>query len=680
MNNSLLMKRGPVKALMAAAIVAAPLTAGMVYASMAIPAAKQLNAYSVSVSDLQEKMPLMLQAKGNRFSAPANPAKAPAAIITDGVEAEVIIDENFANWTEGTQEDPSTVAVTDEQVESLMSYKGDWTLFRVYEAGGAAYMDFDMVGKDGPGYIMTPSLDLMEGKEGYYRVSCRVKNVNENSQDAQFQIFVMDETISTMIAASAQPMEYQEWVECEWVGAVVSAKTSFMLFGWQGEILMDRLKVEKLTYPLAKPTVNGATLNEDGSVTVSWDKVEGATGYFVQVQEGMQAIISEEVGDVDSCNMTFDINLDESYTVYVTALAEGKCSYYGYKNVNLVPEYIGEAVALEATDVTEEGFTANWERAAYASQYLVLPTLTHTATADGEEFYILNELFANVPEEADMNAPIQVAPMLGMDGTDLYMSRAGWSIDMGMFVRMMPDMPLLALTNQYAAYGLEGSLTSPVTDFSVGNGTVKVAGMGLSSVDDVVMTCGFLNEDGEMYASADFELTTDGDMFEVEVSGGEANSRLVIKMTDSAEGGDMVLLPMLSVTTTLNEGETITVPAETVFAGNVTSQRVEALLNKENLYSYQVQGYKTAALMGEVSNAVKVDTPVGVESVASGCVAKVVPFGGTIRIVNPSAEVCEVFTLDGKRIYSSAAASFAVNVEKGSYLVKVGNATFKVAL
>ena len=43
----------------------------------------------------------------------------------------------------------------------------------MYQAGGNGYMGFDEIGDEGPGYIMSPEIDVMNGDEGYYRfMSC----------------------------------------------------------------------------------------------------------------------------------------------------------------------------------------------------------------------------------------------------------------------------------------------------------------------------------------------------------------------------------------------------------------------------------------------------------------------------------------------------------------------------
>lgn len=688
--NKPLLSRNAVRGLLsAAALVAFLLSATPSNAADKATASDLLSAYGYTtpanhhpvldnLSNPQVLFPSMKKAD----KAPAMPMKA-AAVVNSSVEREVIINEDFTKWTKGTETDPDPEMVTEAMVPELMSYPGDWTLFRMHEAGGSGYMDFDMVGDDGPGYIMSPGIDLIKGdKDGYYRFACRVKNVNANNQSQGLQAFIMDAAASSILSGSTQPLAYDEWIECEWIGQVRSELTQFMAFGWGGEVLIDRFTVEKLIFPLDTPVVNEAHLNSDGSVTLTWDKVDNATSYTIEVSASFltENIAKYEVGNVTSVTMDFDTSVTtDDFIFYVTAHNGEEISYPGTLIQALTPNYVGAATALEASDVTPNGFTANWEKADFATKYLVLPKHKHTATADGEEFYILNELFANVPEDADDFNPIQIAPMLGYDGMDLYMSRAGWTSDMAVLCRFAPDMPAIALTNQYAAYGLLGSLTSPVTDFSVGGGKVKVSGMAVSALDDVVMICGFIDESGEMYSSVDFEVTPDGTMFEVEVPDGRADSRLTMFITDSTDGGDMIIIPNLTVSTVLNEGETITVPAETVRVNeNVASAKVECEINIYNQYSYAVQGYFSAELMGGVSDYVAVSDLTAVKGISASAASCVKTSAGIMTISNPAKEKCCVYSLDGKILHITSETYTSLKAGSGTYIVKIGDKVTKI--
>lgn len=621
------------------------------------------------------------------FKVPTNcdrPSKV-APTVNHTVKGDTIMNENFSAWTAGSQAQPSSEMVEDSMAPQLMSYPGDWTFFRMYEAGGAGFMGFDNIGGDGPGYIKTPGIDIRDndGQTGYYRYTCRVKNVNADVQDQLLQTFIMDEANSQIISASSKPMTYDEWTECQWVGSSSTSSMSFMSFGWMGNVLIDRLVVEKLIFPLATPKVISADLNDDGTVTLKWDKVEGAKSYSISVEVtfGDEPVAEMEVGDVDTC--VIDINgahFDQNFSFYVTAHNGEEISYPGFLLEALYPDEVATPEALPASNVSADGFTANWQASAFASDYLVLPRQQHTAT-EPETFYILNEDFRNVPEDADEFNAIQIAPLMGYDGMDLYFSRAGWYSDMAMMVRFeeLGGLPIFAISDQYAMMGLPGQLVSPVTDFSVGGGKVTVSGIGQSAADDVVMALQLMDASGEIYAEQEFEFTPRTNMFNVSVEGGRPDSRLVIKMIESQEGGDVALFISLDVTVDLLAGETVTVPAPTVHAdGRVTSADVKCEVNENNIYSYAVMGYNTASLVSQPSEYVDVNKGSAVMTLA-GKDAKAFISGGILNIVNPSAAKCDIFTLEGKHVATSSAKNISLAVEKGIYIVKVGNKSFKLA-
>lgn len=680
MNTSLL-KTHPYGCRIAAALlISLPAFGATASTTCNVPASRLLSTFESEISNNLKGIESMRSLFGKRNTASIQtPKKEPAVVITPNVKTEVVVNEDFSKWTKGTATDPNPDMVTDEEAASLMNYPGDWTLFRMYEAGGNGFMGFDEVGDDGPGYIMSPAVDVTEGETSYFRFTARVKNVNENAQDQGLQAFFMNGEESSILFGSTKTMVYDEWTECEWIGRGCSTLQP-MVFGWKGKVLIDSYKIEKLIFPLATPVVTSATYTEDGVILLKWNKVEGATSYKIEVQGGSDTVYTTETGDTDSCVLDFIIDPSMmSYVFYVTAVNGEDMSYPGYIAETPSPETVGTAVALDATDITADGFTANWQKADYAARYLVLPTLTHKAKTAGEQFFYLNELFANVPENADAYNAIQIAPMLGMGGTDLYMSRAGWTIDMGVFMRMIPEMPALALTNMYAAYGLEGSLTSPVADYSVGNGTVKVSGMALSATDDVVMTCGFIDADGNMYSSQDFEITVEGTEFDVELTGGKADSRFVLKITDATEEGDMALIPYLNIYTTLNEGDVVTVPAETVFVDNNTDNaRVEVTVDEYNNYSYSILGYFSAKIMGGISNSIDVSSdPNAVEAIGSASASARI-IGGILRISNPESVDCTVYTADGRLVFSTSDADASFTVERGSYIVRLGDKAVKL--
>ena len=593
------------------------------------------------------------------------------------VKVENVVSEDFHLWVKGTNEIPDSERIedTDEWLNTMMSHPGDWILFDVYQAGQAAYLGFDEVGDDGPGYISTPAMDL-SGSNVAFRLRVKAMNVNENAQEQNLQNFFLDEANSTMVGASAQPLAYKEWKTLEWVQQTSTPLVRAMFFGWQGKVLVDEVSIDKLIYPLDTPKVNSIEMANSQAVKVSWTAVEGATSYQVSVVLDNETVGTATVGNVTEAVINAPIMSDVTYVAYVTAYNGDDCSYTGVKGDELTPGNIGVSVATEATNISEDGFTANWETTEGAAQYLVYPVVSHTSTENGETFMLLEDSFKNVPETNDNYNPAIVSPFLGMGNINRFMSCAGWSTDICFFFQLMPGMPGLVLMNTYAEMGLPGFIMSPVYDLSVGGGNVTVSGMGMSAEDDVVVTASLVDmTTGEEYSSADIDLSIFGDEFEVTIPDGRKNSCIKLVMTDYA-GEDMVVFFSLNISVELNKGESITAALPTVITSG-TSYDFDYPVDSDNSYSYSVQGF-FGDVFGTTSNVVKVDNSTSKVSFAAASLAKVNVTEGGIEINNPENCKVNAYGIDGRQVISSTDSKIFLNDYKGLLIVKIGDKVFKV--
>ncbi len=512
-----------------------------------------------------------------------------------------VVDEDFSGFTAGEFGNPASEYVEDA---SALHDPSAWTLFQVSQAGGTAYEGYDEVGESGPGYVKTTGHDVSEG-EAIWRVSCRAFNANENAQEQLLQGMFFDEAASQIQSASSVALVYNEWTDCEWILSNGTQASSAMVFGWSGKVYIDDFKIEKVVYPLARPNVTEVTRLDVDQLSVNWDKVAGATAYRIKITDsfGNANYGSLEVGDVENAQIEFvpqEIE-DGSVTVMVTAVNGEDESYPGRWFGDITPEEIGDAQAIDASDVTSTGFNANWTKADNALYYYVTSTRTVTAQADGEEVVLLDEDFRNLDPSHDEYNPLMIIPMMGMGNIDFAMSRAGWTTDFGV-VANMAGMPCYVLTNMYAAYGLNGSLYSPVLDYSVGNGKVTVSGSGLSALGDIVMHVGFEGQD-----PVEVEFTEDYREFSVDIEGGTADGKLCITFGDATEDETQLALFGIKVTTKLNQGETLSYPFDTYKANyNELSARFETPVDVNNTYTYAVQSYYSDELFGEKSESVEV--------------------------------------------------------------------------
>lgn len=672
----------------------AGLSMALFTATGAQPSVSQLqpNLLSLSESFAEAQLPAALRnflktPEGSRYSATQMmsairhnkaPQKAAGAYI-----ATTVLSEDFSKWTAGEVGNPDATVVEDN---SLMQQPGDWTLFLCQQAGGTCYEGFDEVGDDGPGYVKTFGVDVTQG-EKLFRVSCRAMNANAAAQDQLLQGMFLDEKASTIHSASAVALKYNEWTDCEWFLSNGSDSISVMLLGWQGKVYIDDIKIEQITFPLTMAQNINVVRTDADKLSVSWDKVEGATSYKIECHDAFHNVVfgSAEVGDVNTVELTIDqlgADAEESAVVSVTAYDGDKCSYPSTWSGEILAETCGDGVALEATEVDENGFTANWNKAVNAISYLVTTTHSHTAVADGEEFEIFNETFANLPESYDAYNPATIVPMLGMGNLDLLLNRSGWSTDCLMMFYMAPEMPCLVLTNIYNSYGILGKLCSPKTDFSVGGGKVTVSGSGFSSAGDVVVYVGFANALGVLqdgYKEVEFAAGTPSE-FSVELEGGAPNSSIVMYIGDSTEEEDMVGLLSLTMKTTLNAGETIAMPHETkTVRFPATSVHFDDPVNANHTYTYAVTPFVNESVIGAKSEDITVSSDITAVNTINASKVSVKAFGGKILVDNPEGADVRVFTVDGRMIGSSNATNASFNVEKSIYIVKAGNQVFKLS-
>ncbi len=605
--------------------------------------------------------------------------------VNESVTVTTLVNEDFSKWTEGSLESPYEFPVDSsdpEVVAALMSTPdASWSLFQTYQAGGCAFTGYDNVGSDGAGYIMLNSIDVPgEGKEtGYYRFTCTAMNLNENDQTQILQAMIFDEVSGWMMGGGPGPLGYKEWTTSSWIGEATSKLTSFMAFGWRGEVAIKEFKVERLEYPLPTPAITDFGMNENCEVYASWEKVPGATSYRVAVwrmEEDCMAYL--ELGDVDHCTFeTFPINDRDYYSVRVTACGDdNKISYPGVDANFLVPAGVGKATALAATDVDANGYTANWEFTDYANRFLVLPNITHTAATNNDEYVYFDDVVRGVPTTQTIKDPISV-----YGNMDMYTTTAGWTAEMLKFYwNTELDKPVMGIWN-FPPFGFTGRVATPAIEFSASECKVTISGLAYSITDDVVVAISTVNPFENATEWGTIEVSTEAAPFEFTIDEFPSLSTLQMTIDECSEEGDHVYFADLKLSVVLPEGESTTFPGKTVFVDdNSTSIRVETPVDEYNHNSYRVMGYfYPGNIRGAISEEIEVTTPPsGVKEVSNVENATIKVEAGLLVIDNASCQNCAVFTLDGRRVAESSASYISIAVEKGIYIVRLGEKSYKI--
>lgn len=572
-------------------------------------------------------------------------------------ESITIINETFDKWTAGSNDEPdATLLNADDQeaVDALCDEPG-WTAFYCTQAGGAVYQSFDEVGDNGPGYLMTRDFDMTKN-QGVFRFSARVKNVNPNATAANLQYFVLnnDPEHMEMKQANTLHMEYGEWTDVEFIAHVNTVYTAIMFYSWSGKVLVDEVKVEELLYALDTPTNIQIVPVSGNAIKVSCDPVEGATHYtFSAYSRNSSDTFTATVNEPE---VTFEgwFDAKEDVIVRVVASNDTEDSYEGVTYGPLI--YNGEVetpVALAATNVTENGFTANWEPSLWANTYEVSLVRNHTVGDEPETIYYMQEDFSEVT--LDINDPSST--LMTTDGNpvslDPYMNAKGWN---AYLVSLSTGM--LALTNIYEAYGFPGMMFTNEKDFSFGGGKVRISGMGMTMADDVVVKVGFAEKQLTMMGysynfldgAQEFEMSPSGSMFDVEIEGGTESSILLIKMVDASPTGDMAVFATLNISAEAAPGDQFSAPYATVVTpSDVTSYDVEVAFPAGDSFTYSIVG-KYGDKASAASEVITVEAPDPVK----------------LDRMEAHEQINAIFTLDGRRVKANSLNE----LQNGTYIVR----------
>lgn len=592
-----------------------------------------------------------------------------AKSTTGNIKYETVLAEDFSKWVAGSEGSPDTKDVSENAsgMASLMTYPGAWSGLYAYQAGGKAFLGVDL--ENGPGYIRTPPIDL-RGKQGLYRIKLRARTDNPNNMEQMLQIFSFNEATTSIINAEAKSFN-ENWTELEWIFSGGAEKTSILLYGNNGNVYIDDLSIEMVTYPLERPKITSVSLYDINQINVEWDAVEGATSYYVYAEDySADKIVSETTVKDTKATLNFIPSGNTYYYIHVIAQNNEDESYPGSWWGILEPETIGTPVALPATNVTENGFTANWEKAANSSQYILSVTQEHVAGSDNETFTIFDDDFSSL-DNTTMDNPVIVAE-LGY--CDKYFKRGGWYGDI-----IIGANGMIGLTNAYSEYGMPGSITSPKMNLGVGNGKIKISGYTTSMYDDAVLSIALLQGDKKIDERT-IGVATSGDNFDIELDGGADDGQIYISIIDAATG-EFIFLDNIKITCTMNKDEVIKLPFTTYYVPYpATSYDVTMPLNGKDKAHYTVQGYFSDEIKSEVSNSVIVSPATGIGNLYKYGKASVALTSDGLNISNPQAVGIYIYSIDGRMVKKdlSGTQQATIPLPSGSYIIRIGNETFKI--
>ena len=243
---------------------------------------------------------------------------------------------------------------------------------------------------------------------------------------------------------------------------------------------------------------------------------------------------------------------------------------------------------LEPTNITEDGFTANWKkptRYMECNGYELWTYATRPDAEEGDEFHFANANFVDEVHGGTLDDPT-----LGDDVmTNVsYFHRPNWTA-----VQVVLAEGAFGVSN--ALYGtMNGSIMSPIYDLSNADGKVKVGmtvcGRNVTKVNVIMFHTGSMQE----ISSKSITVTNDWQYQEVELTGGDESSYILIEVDQNSPG--LFYLQDLDVYQELHEGQQPFVLYNYAYTldRSQTSMYVETAspLSKGELLCYMMTSFK----------------------------------------------------------------------------------------
>ncbi len=202
------------------------------------------------------------------------------------VPYELVVEEHFSKFTAGTEENPdkTNLRIDDYYYELKPEYleTPGWTGNAVWQAGGSCYLGSyydEYYQENSLGYLSTKEMALY----GDVRVTFRAKRAASAPEATHLWLALCD-NYSGPVDSKEYPLT-TEWQSFEFTSnaATFNDYNIFQFTAYEGEMLIDDIKIERAKTKIAAPAANPAINNSSTSFTASWSKVADATDYLLTV-------------------------------------------------------------------------------------------------------------------------------------------------------------------------------------------------------------------------------------------------------------------------------------------------------------------------------------------------------------------------------------------------------------
>lgn len=600
----------------------------------------------------------------------------------------VLVSEDFAKFTAGSEDDPDGTELSDWNdgtIDAKYTQQPGWRGGFVYQAGGCAYLDVDT--EEGTGWLITPTLNL-SNYGGSFTIKFRARVASSKSSTTD-EIYVQNCFLgeySNSVTSSQTIEGTTKWKEYTLTFTDGNSKDDIQITAKSYPIFIDDITITQIDNGKpGAPLAQAATNVSDTQFTANWQAVEGAEGYLLSVYTLKNATEQYLFKDKEVNGTSYDVTgIEANIDYYYTVCSKRNGETSSTSNTITVIRKLKTPVTLPATNVASYGFTANWQSVPQATAYAVYTILTHTAQADNEPFNLFKSDFSAV-KVGTIDSPWDYSRLGGIRVfLDDLAPRCDW-----IAFAPMAAQGMFGISNMFLDYNVPGTIYSPILDLghNGGKSTLRfnVLGRNVTKLRICVLKDRADGKADELFKT-ECPVTTDLAEQVITLEKGEKDTYVEISI---AEGTGYVLFDDLQLSQNLNKGESTELKYKYDETSD-TSRRIDTPdYSAGDVYAYTVQAFRLDSSSKIIEEATsdrsepqEVKRSDAVESITAGNDgATVATTADGIRITLAEAAPVAVYSLDGRLLHQDNTAATEHNVALGNhgiFLVRIGAKTIKV--
>lgn len=503
----------------------------------------------------------------------------------------VLVSEDFAKFTAGSEDDPDGTELSDWNdgtIDAKYTQQPGWRGGFVYQAGGCAYLDVDT--EEGTGWLITPTLNL-SNYGGSFTIKFRARVASSKSSTTD-EIYVQNCLLgeySNSVTSSQTIEGTTKWKEYTLTFTDGNSKDDIQITAKSYPIFIDDITITQIDNGKpGAPLAQAATNVSDTQFTANWQAVEGAEGYLLSVYTLKNATEQYLFKDKEVNGTSYDVTgIEANIDYYYTVCSKRNGETSNTSNIITVIRKLKTPVTLPATNVASYGFTANWQSVPQATAYAVYTILTHTAQADNEPFNLFKSDFSAV-KVGTIDSPWDYSRLGGIRVfLDDLAPRCDW-----IAFAPMAAQGMFGISNMFLDYNVPGTIYSPILDLGHdgGKSTLRfnVLGRNVTKLRICVLKDRADGKADELFKT-ECPVTTDLAEQVITLEKGEKDTYVEISI---AEGTGYVLFDDLQLSQNLNKGESTELKYKYDETSD-TSRRIDTPdYSAGDVYAYTVQAFR----------------------------------------------------------------------------------------